>query len=32
MDGVDVSIMDSIILAYWACSEGKERRKQKVHY
>ena len=31
-DSVDVSIVESIALAYWACSVQKERRKQKVWY
>jgi len=32
LDGADISIMDSIILAYWSCSESKETNKQKIHY
>ena len=31
-EGVDISIMDSVILAYWICSTTKERRKQKARY
>ena len=31
-EGIDVSIVESIALAYWACSTQKERRKQKVWY
>lgn len=29
---IDISLMDSMILAYWACSEQKEKRKQKISY
>lgn len=31
-DTIDIAILDSIILAYWACSISKERKKQKVSY
>lgn len=31
-DGIEVAILDSIILAYWACSTSKERKKQIVSY
>lgn len=31
-EGIDVSIVESIAFAYWACSTQKERRKQKVWY
>jgi len=31
-DTVDITLLDSVILAYWACHEGKTRRKQKVSY
>ena len=31
-DGVDVSLMDSMILAYWLCSEQKEKKKQRISY
>lgn len=31
-EGIEVSILDSIILAYWACSQSKEKKKQKVSY
>lgn len=30
MEGVRIELMDSMILAYWKCSEKKEKRKQKV--
>lgn len=29
---VDIALMDSMILAHWACSVKKERRKQKISY
>lgn len=29
-DGIDVSLMESVVLAHWACSVKKERRKQKI--
>lgn len=28
----DVALMDSAILAHWACSEAKPRKKQKIRY
>lgn len=31
-DDIEIAILDSIILAYWACSVSKEKRKQKVSY
>ena len=31
-EGVDVTLIESAMLAYWACSVKKERRKQKVYY
>lgn len=31
-DKVDISLLDSVILAYWSCSKGKERKKQRVRY
>lgn len=31
-EGVEIAILDSIILAHWACSKSRERRKQKVNY
>lgn len=31
-DDVEIAILDSIILAYWACSTSKEKKKQKVSY
>ena len=29
-EGIEIAIMDSIVLAHWACSKSRERRKQKV--
>ena len=31
-DDIEIAILDSIILAYWACSTSKEKKKQKVSY
>ena len=31
-DGVDVGLMESMILAYWACATGKPKPKQRVSY
>lgn len=31
-EGVEIAILDSIILAHWACSKSRERRKQKISY
>ena len=31
-DTVEIAILDSIALAYWACSISKDRKKQKVSY
>lgn len=31
-EGVDVSLMESMVLAHWICSISKERRKQKVRF
>jgi hypothetical protein len=33
LDGADIALLDSMILAHWVCSETKpEKRVQKVHY
>lgn len=32
LDGAKIELMDSIILAYWRCTEKRERRKQRVSY
>ncbi len=32
LDGAKIELLDSVILAYWACSEKKEKRKQKISY
>lgn len=29
---IEVAILDSIVLAYWACSTSKEKKKQRVSY
>lgn len=29
---IEIAILDSIILAYWACSTSKEKKKQRVSY
>ena len=31
-DGMEIALMDSMILAHWICSTSKEIRKQKVSY
>lgn len=31
-EGIEIAILDSIILAYWACSTSKEKKKQRVSY
>ena len=31
-EDIDISLMDSMILAHWACTRVKKRRKQKVSY
>lgn len=31
-DTIDVSLMDSVILASWICGESKEKKKQKISY
>lgn len=31
-EDIDITLLDSAIYAYWACSEFKERKKQKVSY
>lgn len=31
-EGMEVAILDSIVLAYWACSSSKEKKKQRVSY
>lgn len=32
LEGADISILDSMILAYWICSESKAKKKQKIAY
>ena len=31
-DDIDVSILDSVILAYWLCKQNKDKKKQKISY
>lgn len=31
-EGAEIALLDSVALAYWACSESKERKRQKVSY
>lgn len=31
-EGIEIAILDSLILAYWACSTSKDRKIQKVSY
>jgi phage terminase large subunit-like protein len=31
-EGIDISLMDSMILAHWACTRVKKRKKQQVRY
>lgn len=32
LEGVKIELMDSMVLAYWACHESKEKRKQRISY
>lgn len=32
IDGADISIMESMVLAYWQCFESKEEKKQTISY
>lgn len=32
LEGADVSILDSMVLAHWLCSEAKEVKKRKIAY
>ena len=31
-DDIEVSLLDSVVLAYWVCSESKEKKTQKISY
>ena len=31
-EGVEIALLDSVILAYWKCTETKERKKQIARY
>ena len=32
LKGADISLMDSMILAFWSCSQGKSKKKQQASY
>ena len=32
MEGADISLLDSAVLAHWACANAKEKKKQKISY
>lgn len=32
LEGADISLLESVSLAHWACANAKERKKQKVSY
>lgn len=32
LEGADIALLDSVILAHWACANHKERKKQKISY
>lgn len=31
-ENIEISLLDSVILAYWQCADAKEKRKQRVSY
>lgn len=31
-DGLEIAILDSIVLAHWSCSKGKEKKSQRVSF
>ncbi len=31
-EGIEIALLDSAILAFWACHEHKERKKQQIYY
>lgn len=31
-EGMEIALLDSLVLAYWSCSTSKERKKQKISY
>jgi len=31
-DGIEIAVLDSIIIAYWLCNESKAKRTQKINY
>lgn len=32
MEGADISLLESAVLAHWACANAKEKKKQKISY
>lgn len=32
LEGADISLLDAVSLAHWACSNAKEKKKQKISY
>ena len=32
IEGVRIELLDSAILAYWQCAEGKQQRRQRASY
>ena len=32
LEGADISLLESVTLAHWACANAKERKKQRVSY
>lgn len=31
-DDIEIALLDSVVLAYWLCSQSKEKKKQKISY
>lgn len=31
-EDIEISLLDSVVLAYWLCSQSKEKKKQKISY
>lgn len=31
-DDMDISLMDSVLLAYWSCNNSKQKKKQQIRY
>ena len=32
MEGADISLLESVVLAHWSCANAKEKKKQKISY